>query len=33
LDLFAEEALITDCAKDEATDAPETIDADFDHVL
>jgi hypothetical protein len=24
--------LITDCAKYEAADAPETIDADFDHV-
>jgi hypothetical protein len=31
LDLFAQEALITDCAKNEAADAPETIDADFDH--
>jgi hypothetical protein len=33
LDFFAQEALITDCAKDEAADAPETIDADFDHVI
>ena len=33
LDLLAEQALITDCTKHEASDAPETIDADFDHVL
>ena len=31
LDLFAQESLITDCTKNEAADAPETIDADFDH--
>jgi hypothetical protein len=31
LDLFAEEALIADCTKNKASDAPETIDADFDH--
>jgi hypothetical protein len=32
-DLFAQEALITDCAKHETTDAPETIDADFNHCV
>ena len=32
VDLLAEKALITDCAKHEAADAPETIDADFDHL-
>jgi hypothetical protein len=25
--------LITDCAKHETTDAPETIDADFNHCV
>jgi len=32
-DFCAEKALVADCPKNEATDAPETIDADFDHIL
>src|SRR4030095_12457713 len=31
VDFFAEEALIADCAEDEAADAAESIDADFNH--
>ncbi len=32
IDFFAEKPLVADCAKDEAPDAPEAIDADFDHI-
>ena len=32
-DLCAEKALVADCPKNEAADAPETIDADFNHIL
>src|SRR5687767_11363236 len=31
IDFFAEQSLITDCAKDEPTDASETVNAECDH--
>jgi hypothetical protein len=31
LDLFSQEPLVADGAKDKPADAPETIDANFDH--
>jgi hypothetical protein len=32
VDFLAQEALVADCTEHQATDAPETIDADLDHL-